>query len=648
MLQIFVQRWKRLVLWLLYLLFIFQATRLLMYVYHLDYFKDINSAALLRILLGGCRFDWVIISIGSSLLILTMVLPFSLSRIPRIFKGVLMTTFIILHFFLLLNLVDIPYFSFIHKRSTADLFFQLGGQTDVIKQIPVYLRDYWFLFILFIMIIILNHKIFYGLFQYFLKEREFSFEYRKIAHYIGFVCLIIAMSIVSIRGGLQRIPLDIVDAGFYADPNYTPLVINTPFSILKSLEQQQLITYSFFEDRENIQTLQLIKHYPFREMVHKNIVVIILESFSKEYTKLGGKKSYTPFLDSLMNHCIVFENGWSNGTKSIEGVPAIISSIPSWMNNPYINSLYCNNFTHSLPFLLSKEKYFSAFFHGGINGTMNFDAYAVQAGFHRYYGKNEYNNDADFDGYWGIWDEPFLQYTAKELATFSRPFLACIFTLSSHHPFHVPDKYQQILPHGDLPIQQSIAYSDLALSKFFRIIKTMPWYNQTIFVITADHTGISSDAYYSSIAGRYQIPVLIFDPSQNKNIIYKNIIQQIDILPTLLYMLHYPHPFFAFGNNYFDASVDHSALFYENGYYYLVNDSMIVSTKEFKIEKIWDYRYQQLKEIELDADIKNTIESQVKRIIQAYNNTLVGNKIEYYMQSKNTITNKASDHSGNQ
>ncbi len=205
--------------------------------------------------------------------------------------------------------------------------------------------------------------------------------------------------------------------------------------------------------------------------MRKNIVIIILESFSKEYTALGHRQSFTPFLDSLMKVSIVFENAWSNGTKSIEGIPAIISSMPTWMDNPFINSLYCNNNTHSLPLLLKKENYFSAFFHGGINYVLNKKVlpnkkiYISKSKNER----NEYNNDKDFDGYWGIWDEPFLQFTANKINTFKQPFFCAIFTLSSHHPFKVPEKYQNILPKGKLPIQQSIAYTDLALKKFLLV-----------------------------------------------------------------------------------------------------------------------------------------------------------------------------------
>ncbi len=612
--------------WLLYLCLIFQLIRILMYVYHFDYFGSMNSLAFLKILIGGLRFDWTIIILSNSLMLLTLLFISFLNK--SITKIIIHTSFIITHIFLFFNFIDIPYFSYIHKRSTADIFFQLGGQTDIVKQIPTYIKHYWFLIVLFISLLVFNYKVYWKLFSSLLNENNFSFEQKRTKYYIAFTVLIISLSFISIRGGIQRIPIDLVDAGFYAEPQYTPLVINTPFSIIKSFEKQKLIKHSFFNDKLNAQKLKLVKKYPHNKMQHKNIIIIIMESFSKEYTKLGGKKSYTPFLDSLMNISMVFENAWSNGTKSIEGIPAILSSIPSWMDSPYINSLYCNNNTHSLPSLLSKEKYFSAFFHGGINGTMNFDAYATQAGFHRYYGKNEYANDKDFDGHWGIWDEPFLQYCATETSKFSQPFLAAIFTLSSHHPFHIPEKYKNILPTGDLPIHQCIAYADLALSKFFQKIKTTSWYNNTIFVITADHTGISSDTYYSSIAGRYQIPVLIFDPQKNHNVVCKNIIQQIDILPTLLYILNYPYSFFSFGNNYFDSTIAHISVFYEGGYYYLANDSNLVSFRNFNIEKIWDYRNHKLKEINVNSTTKYKIETQIKSIIQAYNNTLIDNSIQ--------------------
>jgi phosphoglycerol transferase MdoB-like AlkP superfamily enzyme len=623
--DVFLNRWKKVLFWLLYLALCYQVSRGLFYWNYHSYFKDLYAYSLLKIFIGGCRFDWVSIVLSNILIIAYFLFPISLSKYQSLSKSILVINFIVSQLFLMFNFIDIPYFEFIHKRSTADIFFQLGGQTEVIKQIPAYLRDYWYWFVIYFVFVYLNFLVMRKIF--FTKEEELSIKKVNWLYYSINVIVVVTSSIISIRGGLQRIPLDIVDAGFYAEPSHTVLVLNSPFSIIKSFEQKKLPSLSFFDDKENDRSLKLIKQYPFEKMNKKNIVVIILESFSKEYTGLYKKPSFTPFLDSLMQHSIVFENAWSNGTKSIEGIPAILSSMPSWMDNPFINSLYCNNNTQSFPMLLKKEGYFSAFFHGGINGTMNFDAYSRNARFDKYYGKQEYNNAADFDGYWGIWDEPFLQFVAKEIGTFKEPFFASIFTLSSHHPFNVPDKYKDLLPKGTLPIHQSVAYADLSLKKFFQTIQTQTWYKNTLFVITADHTGMSEDAYYSSIAGRYQIPLIIFDPSHPEFNLQPKIIQQIDVLPTVLYFLQYPHPFFSFGNNYFDTTIQHTAVYYENAYYYLANDSVLVSFNNFKTEKVYQYKNNELKETTVPDSSKNSYELQLKRIIQAYNNHLLKNDI---------------------
>src|SRR5690606_24672345 len=111
---------------------------------------------------------------------------------------------------------------------------------------------------------------------------------------------------------------------------------------------------------------------PFQD---KNVVFIILESFSKEYTGLGGRTSYTPFLDSLMQHSFVCTNAYANALQSAKGIPAIISGVPSLMDEPITTSAYGTNKLTSLPALLRNKGYQTAFYHGGTNGTMGFDIY---------------------------------------------------------------------------------------------------------------------------------------------------------------------------------------------------------------------------------------------------------------------------------
>ena len=168
-------------------------------------------------------------------------------------------------------------------------------------------------------------------------------------------------------------------------------------------------------------------------MHKKNVFVIILESFSSEHIgalthQIGNKNTdFTPFLDSLAEKSLVFE-GFANGKRSIEGIPAILASLPTWMTEDFITSQYSSNKFNSLASILKAEGYNTSFFHGGKNGTMGFDAFSKSAGFEFYYGKNEYPDQSDFDGSWGISDEPYLQYIAKTLNTTPEPFLgSCIY-----------------------------------------------------------------------------------------------------------------------------------------------------------------------------------------------------------------------------
>jgi phosphoglycerol transferase MdoB-like AlkP superfamily enzyme len=127
---------------------------------------------------------------------------------------------------------------------------------------------------------------------------------------------------------------------------------------------------------------------------------------------------------------------------------------------------------------------------------MGFLGFGNILGYNHYYGKTEYNNDEDFDGVWGIWDEPFFQFFSKTLTTKKQPFMATLFSVSSHEPYKVPEKYKNKFPKGTVNIHESIGYTDYALKQFFATAKKQPWYNNTIFVFVADHCNmIAYDEY---------------------------------------------------------------------------------------------------------------------------------------------------------
>jgi len=145
-----------------------------------------------------------------------------------------------------------------------------------------------------------------------------------------------------------------------------------------------------------------------------------------------------------------------------------------------------------------------------------------------------------------------LQFFANELTTFQQPFFTTLFTISSHAPFIIPEKYKGKFPKGTTEIHESIAYADYALKKFFETAERMPWYDNTIFIITADHTSSTGEeAEYKNNVGKFRIPILFYvpnDPSMVK-VDEKNF-QQIDILPSLMDYLQLNTQIVSYGKSY--------------------------------------------------------------------------------------------------
>ena len=525
--------------------------------------------------------------------------------------------------FLIFNLIDVVYYPFIKKRSTSELFQQVGGQTDLSQLLPQFLRDFWWLFLLLIMLVL-------GLKSAYRSIRAHPNSFPKqipILNWFIFL-LILTLATLGIRGGTQRVPIDVVNAGSMTKMDEIPLVLNTPFTLIKSFEQKTLAVLNYYEQAELERLYSPFHQYPSTQKKKDNVVVLILESFGKEYTGIGNALSVTPFLDSLMNYGLVFTNAFSNGTKSIEGIPAILSSLPSLMPNPFINSLYANNEQSSLATLLGEEGYESAFFHGGINGTMNFDDWAALAGYQNYYGKNEYANDQDFDGFWGIQDEPFLQFSVKKMSAMKQPFHTAIFTLSSHHPYIFPDKYKGRFRKTALENSESIGYADHSLRLFFESAKQQAWFKNTLFVLVADHTGISDHPFYTHVAGLASIPVLFYKADDSLKGRDSMSFSQVDILPSILNYLGYEKKFFAFGESYRDTRRGHDYLF-ANGSVFALSDSMVYAFTGPNMREAYNFKRDSATQAQLLGRYPTLDEAQFrdyKAFMQTYHEVLNNNK----------------------
>lgn len=600
--------------------------RLLFFLANRSFFPDTGLSNLIEDSFYGLRFDSFSIVASNSLFILLSLLPFNFFA-RHGYQRLLFWIFVVCNTVAVaFNCIDVAYFPFIRKRSSADLLAQMGGQSDLLKLAPQFLRDFWWA-ALFFVALIWGMILLYRRVNSDLKGRYVSAHPLSWLTVVFVFVLSAGFSVLAVRGGLQRVPIDIVNAGSVNGPAETPIVLNTPFTLLKSVNQKAVEDYHFFSDAELERIYSPRHHFNHATMQKKNVVVLILESFSKEYTSLGKTVSVTPFLDSLMQHSLVFTNAFSNGAKSIEGIPAILSSLPSLMENPFINSIYANNVQTSFATLLKPEGYSTAFFHGGINGTMNFDDWAPSAGYDRYYGRDEYKNDKDFDNFWGIWDEPFLQYALQKMNELPKPFHSAVFTLSSHHPYFVPHRYETIFPKGPLENSQSIRYADYSLKRFFEEAKKTDWYANTFFILTADHASISEHRFYRCAAGSQCIPILFFSPDSSLAGENAASFSQIDILPSAMDLLGYHKPFFAFGKS-FRSNAFPTTWFYAGGNHHVYNDSLVYFINNNQLVRAYNYRQDSVLDVNLlgrHPTEDSLVLTRFEAFIQTYNKTLIHN-----------------------
>ncbi|MCD4774219.1 MAG: LTA synthase family protein, partial [Bacteroidales bacterium] len=523
-------------------------------------------------------------------------------------------------------------------RTTGDIFnFLANEESEIINLLPQFFIDFWYIFVLWLLFVLLLIKT-SNIFEITIcKDISKNLKYYT-KHTIIFVILAF-FTIVGIRGGFQLKPISTITAAQYTSTKNTPLVLNSAFSIIKTIDKKGVKSVNFFDDKEKLYSIYSPIHKvgdnkkDFRKL---NVVIIIMESFSTEHIgalnidlENGNYLGYTPFLDSMINESLAFK-GFANGKRSIEGVPAIVAGLPTLMNLDYLSSIYSGNKINSLASLLKNEGYSTAFYHGGNNGTMSFDVFAQIAGYDNYYGRNEYNNDADFDGKWGIFDEEYFQYFAKELNKTQEPFFATIFSLSSHHPYTIPEKHKNKFRKGNLEIHESIMYADYSLKRFFEKASEMPWFDSTLFVITADHTSEHYFDEYQTSTGNYEIPVIFFQNNSQLKGIQKDIAQQCDIMPTVLNYLNFDKDYLAFGGNVLDTTFNNFSISYLNGTYQLIRDNYVLYFNGEKSIALYNLKSDKLLQNNLineQREIANSMEIFVKTIIQQYNSRLINNKL---------------------
>ena len=620
----------------LFLAYVFYGiARIFFTIYNFELLGSPGLFEFLRLYYHGLIFDTAGILYVNMIFILFSILPLRINTWNIFQKFQFFIYFLFNLTAYATNFIDFIYFKYILTRSTLASFESIQHESNKVILLFSFIISYWHVFFLFIVLSIIWVYL-YRLWNLKNKKPQNPFAYYGLSIVCFFVIIILMVG--AIRGGdfkKSTRPINMVDANRHVNSSIQAgIVLNTPFCIIRTINKKSVKKVEYLSNEEVIQLVKPIKQYDRKVHEKPNVVLIIIESYGREYsgafnpdTKIKDYKSYTPFVDSLAQHSLIFTNAYANGYKSIHGMSSILSGIPSF-KDAFTSTPYANQKIESLVSVLENLGYHTSFFHGAENGSMGFLGYSNILGIDKYFGRNEYNNDTGFDGYWGIWDEPFLQFMKEKLDEEKEPFFSTVFTISSHEPYIIPEKYKETFPEGDIIMHKCVRYTDYALRRFFDEAKKEHWYNNTLFVLVADHANLIYYPEYRKALNINTIPILFYHPDGRYNGINNLLAQQIDIYPTIVDMIGFNKPFRSWGRSLISDQEEPFVVRY-SGYYYYFYDKYVCCFDGEKLIGFYELSDKSMKNnlINENKEMMFLMEKRCKAFIQDYMNKIIDSKL---------------------
>ena len=647
-------------MWNLLLLYIaYGITRLaFLFENYSTYDYVLSSPKVWDIFWGGVYFDTSAIAYTNALYILLVLLPCHLKENATWQRFCKWIYLIVNGLGLATNLGDAVYFQYTARRTTIAFFSEFGADDKLGSIVALEFLRHWYLVLLFVALMLL-------LWRCYMAPTPRT-QPRKRYYIIQTLSLLVAAFLcwAGMRGGFwDNRPIKISTANqFIIRPNDASLILNTPFSLLRTIGKHTYHNPGYYQDPQELEAIFSPIHPSLSSqasqasdssLTRKNVVVIFLESFGREYIGslnqeiLPGYKGYTPFLDSLMRQAISFRYTYANGRASVDAMPSALSGLPMFVES-FVAASHATNHLSGMAACLDSLGYETAFFHGAPASSLGFQGFTKSTGFQQCYSQEDFeadprtNGPADSDNWWGIWDEPFLQYFRTKMSDMKQPFMTALFTLSSHHPFHVPEQYKEVYKEEEMPIHKCIRYTDHALQRFFEEARKEPWFKNTVFVMTGDHTNMSNHPEYKSSINQFSTSIIIYDASGELTPgIRDGIAQQTDILPTILNLVGYDKPYMAFGCDLLNTPAEDTwAINYLDGVYQYCKGDYVLQfdgQQTIGFYRLDDYRMQHnlIQDSTAAADSSlftfhsslNKMEREVKAIIQQYMSRMIDNRL---------------------
>ena len=435
--------------------------------------------------------------------------------------------------------------------------------TEVFKTASVkhILTNVLFLIIAFLFISIYKRKV-----QAQLPITKVKNSIKKFALSILFLPFIFGILLLGIRGGFQPIPINLSDAYFSNKIILNDIAVNPNWnivqSILKSKSNFEGNPYEKYTDEESksfMDALKLNKKDTTTSILNikqPNIVFILLESWSADNIEsLAGLEGITPNFKALEKEGLLFTDFYSNGWTSDQAMTSIFSSFPVFSYVAIINQ---SDKSRKLPCLnktLAEIGYHSSYFFGGQLTYGNIKGYLLSQGFDLV--KDEHNYQELPSGALGAHDEFMFAQFKEELMQLPEPFMSALFTISSHPPFDFPSEHKLSFNHKDDDYVNSVAYTDACLGEFMESVREEDWYENTLFIIVADHSHGSPKGWRVAQKERYKIPMLWMGEVLKEEYKGKRHVKMgshIDISPSILAQLNLNNKPYHFGNDLFNPT----------------------------------------------------------------------------------------------
>jgi phosphoglycerol transferase MdoB-like AlkP superfamily enzyme len=270
-----------------------------------------------------------------------------------------------------------------------------------------------------------------------------------------------------------------------------------------------------------------------------NVVLISVESLSGDYLKhFGNKENITPYLDSLIPHSLFFENLYASGTRTVRGLEALSLAIPPTPGQSIVRRPN-NEDMFTIGNVLNEKGYDVNYIYGGNAFFDNMGKYFGGNGYKVLDKRDVPDSLINLTTAWGIDDEAAFNYTIQQCDksyNTGKLFFNHIMTISNHRPYVFPEGRIDILP-ASHSVAGAVKYTDYAINKFLKDAQKKPWFNNTLFIIIADHCAKSAGKTDLPV-NRYHIPGLVYAPQLVKPFLEKRLTSQIDIAPTILGMMN--------------------------------------------------------------------------------------------------------------